>query len=117
MIPCQLLASHVPTFINNWYHKITGRMSWGGRYFSVDEATFATTLVIVAAGVWGPGVFNKVSISFELSSVSDFFSFWRTRVCSHSLTHSLTHSHVCLSASRSPHALQRSMRTFHCVPL
>lgn len=46
-------AFQIGQFINNWFHAVTGQMSWGGRYLSVDEAMVATVLVTLARGLDG----------------------------------------------------------------
>jgi phosphatidylglycerophosphate synthase len=33
-------------YANNWFHSVTGKMSFGGRYISVDEAMLATVLIL-----------------------------------------------------------------------
>eukprot|EP00038_Savillea_parva_P000852 m.99174 g.99174 ORF g.99174 m.99174 type:complete len:400 (+) comp10299_c0_seq3:2620-3819(+) len=63
MLVVQLLASHVTTFVNNWHHKITGHMSWGGRYLSVDEATLVTVLIVLGAGVCGPDWYGTTMLT------------------------------------------------------
>lgn len=35
---CVYAAMGLAQFMNNWYHSITGKMSWGGEWISVDEA-------------------------------------------------------------------------------
>jgi hypothetical protein len=39
-------AMMMAQFMNNWYHSVTGQMSWGGRYISIDEGLLMNIAII-----------------------------------------------------------------------
>jgi hypothetical protein len=63
MLMIQLIVAHVTTFCNNWHHKITGHMSWGGRYLSVDEATLATVIIVAGTGFFGKEFYTQTFVT------------------------------------------------------
>lgn len=73
MVVMQLLSAHVTTYVNNWHHKITGHMSWGGRYLSVDEATLVTMSIILCAGIFGTSLYTQNLLT------DDGWNPWRPR--------------------------------------
>lgn len=43
-------------YFNNWYHSITGKMSWGGEWLSIDEALVVNIAIIAYRWYAGPDV-------------------------------------------------------------
>lgn len=52
------LLIQMAMFFNNWYHTVTGVMSLGGRYLSVDEGMLTVIAMLATAGYFGPGVYH-----------------------------------------------------------
>eukprot|EP00041_Stephanoeca_diplocostata_P042121 m.10322 g.10322 ORF g.10322 m.10322 type:complete len:396 (-) comp7321_c0_seq1:281-1468(-) len=92
-----LLFGHTCTFMNNWYHKVTGVMSWGGRYLSVDEACLATIGIAVGAGLYGPKIYHSVILAdmpnplffISLSEESDLDISFGNTLCATSIAYGI----------------------------
>ena len=54
-----ILLAQCAVYSNNWFHTVTGVMSMGGRYFSVDEANMVITAAYALAGQTGTAFFRE----------------------------------------------------------
>jgi phosphatidylglycerophosphate synthase len=57
-------------YINNWNHLITGKMSFGGRFFSVDEGMIAGAMIPLLRFCYGASFYNHVLFSVPKAGVA-----------------------------------------------